>query len=163
MRRGSPERPVNSRLYRGTWLIVGLPLLVAAFSVSRPASLPAPTTPATQFDGGSAVSLSRELSLLYPNRSPGSAGSVGAARWVTGKMKLVDPTEVTGTLAGTVKGGTWTFEYPYEIPAQGCTGTVKGSAKVPADQKVIEGKAVAGGACAEQPIELTFTLTKQAK
>jgi hypothetical protein len=89
--------------------------------------------------------------------------SVDAKGVVSGKMRLVDPTEVTGTLAGTVKGGTWTFEFPYEIPAQGCTGTVKGSAKVPADQKVIEGKGVAGGACAEQPIDLTFTLTKQAK
>jgi hypothetical protein len=82
---------------------------------------------------------------------------------VSGKMKLVDPIEVLGTLAGTVKDGTWTFEYPYEIPQQGCTGVVKGTAKVPTDQKVIEGKGVAGGGCAEQPIELTFTLTRQAK
>lgn len=88
---------------------------------------------------------------------------VDAKGAVTGKMKLVDPIEVTGTLAGTVKAGTWTFEFPYEIPSQGCTGVVKGTAKVPADQKVIEGKGVAGGACAEQPIELTFTLTRQAK
>ena len=89
--------------------------------------------------------------------------AVDAKGVVTGKMKLVDPIEVTGTLAGTVKGGTWTFEYPYEIPSQGCTGVVKGTAKVPTDQKVIEGRGVAGGACAEQPIELTFTLTRQAK
>ena len=27
-RRGSLERPINGRLYRGTWLLVGLPLLV---------------------------------------------------------------------------------------------------------------------------------------
>ena len=26
-RRGSLERPVNGRMYRGTWLLVGLPLL----------------------------------------------------------------------------------------------------------------------------------------
>ena len=89
--------------------------------------------------------------------------AVDAKGVVTGKMKLVDPTEVTGTLSGTVKAGTWTFEYPYEIPAQGCTGTVKGTAKVSTDQKVIEGKGVAGGACAEQPIDLTCTLTRQAK
>jgi hypothetical protein len=83
---------------------VGLPLLVAAFSVSRPASLPAPTTPATQFDGGSAVSLARELSLLYPNRSPGSAGSVGAARWVTEKMKLFSYTPQVDTFLATIPG-----------------------------------------------------------
>jgi hypothetical protein len=89
--------------------------------------------------------------------------AVDAKGAVSGKMKLVDPIEVTGTLAGTVKSGTWTFEFPYEIPQQGCTGVVKGSAKIPTDQKQIEGKGVAGGACAEQPIELTFTLTRQAK
>jgi len=89
--------------------------------------------------------------------------AVDAKGAVSGKMKLVDPIEVLGTLAGTVKDGTWTFEYPYEIPQQGCTGIVKGTAKVPADQKVIEGKGVAGGGCAEQPIDLTFTLTRQAK
>src|ERR687888_339504 len=38
-RRGSAERPVNSRTYRGTWLLVGIPLLIAAFSVSTPPSL----------------------------------------------------------------------------------------------------------------------------
>jgi len=89
--------------------------------------------------------------------------AVDAKGVVSGKMRLTDPAEVLGTLAGTVKGGKWTFEYPYEIPAQGCTGTVKGDATVPADAKVIEGKAVAGGGCSEQPIDLTFTFTKQAK
>jgi Peptidase family M28 len=103
-RRGTPERPVNSRLYRGTWLLVGLPLLVAAFSVARPAALPAPTTPATQFDGGSALSLARELSLLYPNRSPGSAGSLGAARWVIEKMKLFSYTPQVDAFRAAIPG-----------------------------------------------------------
>ena len=89
--------------------------------------------------------------------------AVDAKGGVSGKMKLVDPLEVIGTLAGTVKQGTWTFEFPYEIPQQSCTGTVKGTAKVPADQKVIEGKGIAGGGCAEQPLDLTFTLTRQPK
>jgi hypothetical protein len=87
--------------------------------------------------------------------------SVDAKGAVTGKMRLVDPIEVTATLAGTVKGTKWTFEYPYEIPQQGCTGVVKGEADVPADRKVIQGKSVAGGGCSEQPIELTFTLTRK--
>jgi Peptidase family M28 len=72
-------------LYRGTWLLVGLPLLVAAFSVQRPAALPAPTLPPT-FDGDSALSLAQELSRLHPNRAPGTSGAVGAAGWVTDKM-----------------------------------------------------------------------------
>jgi len=54
-RRGSLERPVSGRLYRGTWLLVGIPLLAAAFSVHKPGPLPPPTTvlPAS-FDGPSA-------------------------------------------------------------------------------------------------------------
>ena len=49
-RPGSLQRPVNGRLYRGTWLLVGLPLLLAAFSVARPTPLPRAFLPA--FDGG---------------------------------------------------------------------------------------------------------------
>jgi hypothetical protein len=68
-------------------LIVGLPLLIVAFSVERPAALPPPNLPPT-FDGGAAVSLSEELSRLYPDRAPGTAGSLGATRWLIDKMRL---------------------------------------------------------------------------
>jgi hypothetical protein len=86
-RRGTPERPINGRLYRGTWLLVGLPLLIVAFSVEHPTALPAPRLPPT-FDGAAALSLAEELSRLYPDRAPGTAGSLGATRWVTEKMRL---------------------------------------------------------------------------
>jgi peptidase M28-like protein len=86
-RRGTSERPVNGRLYRGTWLLVGLPLLVAAFSVQRPTALPAPQLPPT-FDGTAAAGLSDELSHRYPDRSPGSSGALGASRWLIEKMRL---------------------------------------------------------------------------
>jgi hypothetical protein len=68
-------------------LIVGLPLLIVAFSVERPAALPAPTLPPT-FDGAAAMSLSGELSRLYPDRAPGTVGSLGATRWLIDKMRL---------------------------------------------------------------------------
>src|SRR4051795_9622330 len=86
-RRGSLERPVSGRLYRGTWLLVGIPLLAAAFSVHKPGPLPPPTTvlPAS-FDGPSAVTLASELARLYPDRAPGSAGAVGAAQWVRDQL-----------------------------------------------------------------------------
>jgi hypothetical protein len=87
-RRGSPERPVNGRLYRGTWLLVGLPLLIAAFSVQRPDPLPAPSLPA-QFDGASATSLAQELARLYPDRMPGTPGAAGAGRWLSEKMRFL--------------------------------------------------------------------------
>jgi hypothetical protein len=82
-RRGSLERPVSGRLYRGTWLLVGIPLLAAAFSVHRPAPLPTPqpTLPAS-FDRIGAVELASELARLYPDRVPGTAGAAGAAEWV---------------------------------------------------------------------------------
>jgi hypothetical protein len=87
--------------------------------------------------------------------------AVDAKGGVSGAMRLVDPLEITAKIAGTVKGGKWMFEFPYEIPQQGCTGVVKGEAEVPADRKVINGKGVAGGGCAETPIDLTFTLTRK--
>ena len=86
-RPGSLERPVNGRLYRGTWLLVGLPLLVLAFSISKPAPLPAPA-PALppSFDTTSATGLANELSTLSPDRSPGSLGARNAARWFAGAL-----------------------------------------------------------------------------
>jgi len=74
-------------MVRGTWLLVGLPLLVAAFSVARPAPLPAPQLPPS-FDGAAASSLARELAGTFPDRSPGSAGSRRAARWVEQRLRL---------------------------------------------------------------------------
>lgn len=85
-RRGSVERPVSGRLYRSAWLLVALPLLVAAFAVGHPNPLPAPDLPPA-FDRAAAVGLARELSQLYPNRKPGSAGAIGAARWFSAQLR----------------------------------------------------------------------------
>src|SRR5919202_1642924 len=79
-RPGSLERPVSARMYRGTWLLVGLPLLVAAFSVARPSPLPAPPLPPA-FDRTSATDLASDLARSFPDRVPGSPGATGAARW----------------------------------------------------------------------------------
>jgi hypothetical protein len=84
-RRGSVERPVNARLVRGTWLLVALPLLLAAFTVGRPQPLPAPTLPPA-FDQATAEQLARDLARDYPDRSPGSPGSLGAATWVADQL-----------------------------------------------------------------------------
>src|SRR5512134_380209 len=86
-RRGSVERPINARLVRGTWLFVALPLLLAAFSVGRPQPLPPPTLPPA-FDRSAAAQLARELARDYPDRSPGSAGGLGAASWVAEQLTL---------------------------------------------------------------------------
>jgi hypothetical protein len=79
-RPGSLERPINSRLYRGTWLLVGLPLLVLAFSVARPPPLSAPNLPPA-FDAGAAAAIAADLSSRYPDRTTGTTGARGAAAW----------------------------------------------------------------------------------
>ncbi|HSC49017.1 MAG TPA: M28 family peptidase [Gaiellaceae bacterium] len=86
-RRGSLERPVSGRLYRGTWLLVGIPLLAAAFSVHKPNPLPTPqpALPAA-FDTFGAVGLASELARLYPDRVPGTAGAAGAVQWLRDQL-----------------------------------------------------------------------------
>jgi hypothetical protein len=76
------ERPVNGRLYRGTWLLVGLPLLVAAFSVARPTPLPRAFLP--EFDGQATKTLAKDLIELHANRFP---GSLGAADWFRDQLE----------------------------------------------------------------------------
>ena len=88
-RRGSVERPINARLVRGTWLLVALPLLLAAFTVGRPQPLPPPALPPA-FDTATAEQLARELARDYPDRSPGSAGALGAAAWLREQLTLYD-------------------------------------------------------------------------
>lgn len=74
-------------MVRGTWLLVALPLLLAAFTVGRPQPLPAPALPPA-FDSVTAEQLARELARDYPDRSPGSAGALGAASWLHDQLSL---------------------------------------------------------------------------
>jgi hypothetical protein len=80
-RPGSLERPVNGRLYRGTWLLVGLPLLLLAFSVARPSGLEPPSLPPA-FDRDTATQLASDLAFRYPSRAAGTAGAAGAVQWL---------------------------------------------------------------------------------
>ena len=93
---------------------MGLPLLVAAFSVERPAALPRPLLQPT-FDASSAAALSDELSSRYPDRSPGTVGSVQAARWIQQKMALygVDSKSSGGRVE------TFVDTFPGTIPGKG--------------------------------------------
>jgi Peptidase family M28 len=86
-RRGSLERPVNGRLYRGTWLLVGIPLLIAAFSVGKPEPLrPAVPSLPPAFDRAHAAGLARNLAQTFPNRTPGSPGAAGARQWFADQL-----------------------------------------------------------------------------
>lgn len=103
LRPGSLERPVNGRLYRGTWLLVGLPLLLLAFSVARPSALQAPNLPPA-FDATTAASLAKDLASRYPDRTPGTPGARGAAAWFRRALKPygfdVHPDRFTATIHG---------------------------------------------------------------
>src|SRR5437764_2851593 len=85
-RRGSLDRPISGRTYRGTWLFVAFPLLLAAFTVARPAALPRPALPAA-FDRVGAAQLAVDLATAAPDRSPGTAGAALAAQWFTDQLR----------------------------------------------------------------------------
>ena len=86
-RRGSVERPVNTRLVRSVALLLVGPVVVLALTLVRTGPLPAPVLPPA-FDGDVATSLTRELARDHPSRVPGSPGAAGAARWFEEKLAL---------------------------------------------------------------------------
>jgi Peptidase family M28 len=102
-RPGSIERPINGRLYRGTWLLVGLPLLLLAFSVARPSSLQPPSVPPV-FDARSAAKLAQDLAFRFPDRTPDTAGGAGAAAWVQRQLTPYGLSIHTETFTATVPG-----------------------------------------------------------
>jgi len=79
-RRGSLARPINGRLYRASFAVVLVALVVLAFGVSRPAPLAKPPLPGS-FDTASALALASDLSNQFPDRRPGSPGAIGAWSW----------------------------------------------------------------------------------
>jgi hypothetical protein len=88
-RRGSLERPINARLYRVSFAVVALALVVLAFSIVRPTALPPPALP-PNFDGPATRTLATDLAGRYPDRSPGSSGSLAAAGWFRDQMRQYD-------------------------------------------------------------------------
>ncbi len=88
---------------------------------------------------------------------------VDAKGVVTGKLSLINPVGVNAAISGTVAKDVWTFDFGYEIPDQMCSGTLKGTGKVAAGRKTIQGTAVIAGACVPEPFNSTFTFTLQEK
>jgi hypothetical protein len=84
-RRGSLERPVNARLYRGAFLFLSLPLLILAFSIVRPGALPAPLLP-PNFDGVATRELAADFAKVAPDRAPEGAGALRAGQWFRDQM-----------------------------------------------------------------------------
>ncbi len=69
-------------MYRGTWLLVGIPLLISAFTVSHPQPLRAPTLQ-PDFDGATAAVTARAFVNTNPDRAPGTVGARQATSWVS--------------------------------------------------------------------------------
>jgi hypothetical protein len=84
-RRGTLARPVNGQLYRSCFLFVSLPLLLAAFSVTRPVALQRPLLPPA-FDTKAALALASDLATQYPDRVPGSPSAHAAAGWFRSQL-----------------------------------------------------------------------------
>ena len=101
--RASIQQPINARTVRGTWLLVALPLLLAAFTVGRPQPLPRPALPPT-FDGEAAAALADGLAEQYPDRAPGSPSGLGAAQWFRDQLQIYGFTGRTDTFTATIPG-----------------------------------------------------------
>src|SRR6266849_5640789 len=86
-RPGSLERPVNARSYRGTWLLAGVPLLIAAFSLTSLPQLPRLAGYVPTFDAPTAVANARALTQENPDRRPGTSGANGAATLVQQQLE----------------------------------------------------------------------------
>ena len=73
-------------MYRGTWLLVGIPLLLAAFTVYRPAVLGPPALE-PDFDGVAATATAERIADQFPVRVPGTQGAREATSWVASQLR----------------------------------------------------------------------------
>jgi len=69
---------VNLRLYRTSWIVAGVGLIVALLTLQSPQELPEPALP-TAFDTGSALDLSREVEAVSRRRPPGGPADEASA------------------------------------------------------------------------------------
>ncbi len=88
LRRGTVERPLNSRLVRVGFVVVVPALLAFLFSISTTGTLPRSTLEPL-FDGAAATSLASSLSTEYPSRVPGSEGAIDATRWYAQSVRTL--------------------------------------------------------------------------
>ncbi len=84
-RRGTIARPISGRLYRLAWLVVLVPVVILALSVTEPSPLPESPLPAS-FNSDSARSVAETFSSLFPDRLPGTPAAQQAAAWVADQM-----------------------------------------------------------------------------
>lgn len=79
---------LNARLYRTCWLVAGVALVVALLTLETPDRGPAPALPST-IDGQLALDLHGQLAGIAPERTPGSAPDLAAARWIQDQLSQI--------------------------------------------------------------------------
>jgi Peptidase family M28 len=85
-RRGSVDRPIDTRLVRSVGVVLAVPLLLVLLTMARPGPLPAPALPPS-FDAATAVALTREFSSQHARRVPGTLDAANAALWFQQKIE----------------------------------------------------------------------------
>src|SRR3954447_8821611 len=85
-RRGSLGPPLSGGAHPGARVFVAFPLLLAAFTVTRPAALPRPALPAA-FDRVGATQLAADLASQAPDRSPETPGATLGAQWFVDQLR----------------------------------------------------------------------------
>ena len=81
-RRGTVEKPLNTRLVRVATIVVAPALLALLFSISPTGTLPAPSLDPL-FNGVEAAAIATDLSTKHPSRVPGTAEAEAATLWYT--------------------------------------------------------------------------------
>lgn len=79
---------LNGRLYRLSWLVALVALLVALLTLESPGGAPEPPLPPA-FDAIAARGLAAQLDDVAPERVPGTAGDKAAADWIAARFKEV--------------------------------------------------------------------------
>ena len=79
-RRGTVDRPLNTRLVRVSSLVLAPVVLAILFSLSATGALPRPQLEPV-FDANVAASVASEFSTEFPSRVPGTDDASNAARW----------------------------------------------------------------------------------
>ena len=87
---------LNVRLYRTSWLVAGVALIVALLTLQTPDAGPQPLLPST-FDGQDIFQLANQLEAIAPQRPAGSAADLQAARFVQGQLSQVPGAAAPGS------------------------------------------------------------------
>jgi len=79
---------LNGRLYRLSWLVAALALLVALLTLETPGGTPDPPLPPA-FDAMAARGIAADLATVAPERVPGTPGDAASAAWMAGQLGAV--------------------------------------------------------------------------